>query len=275
MGEFVGRVAALWRYPVKSMLGERRGSLDISSFGVAGDRRYALIDNETGRVATAKLPRLWRRLLQCVAVTEADEVVVTLPDGRTLAVTESAGPLSELLGRLVSVADQRPHGATVERSDPDEVLARGIDVETEFALLEIGQGAPGSAFVDHSPVHVITTATLGAIGVGVHEAMRYRPNIVIETPDECPPFVENDWLGTDLGVGAVALRATMPTPRCSVPTLEHGALGRSPRSVRHVAEHNRVEVPGFGVLPCAGVYAAVRTEGTVNEGDEVRLTRPT
>ena len=266
----VGRVTALRRYPVKSMLGERCASLRIGPLGVEGDRRYAFIDEETGRVATAKHPRLWSRLLQCAAATDGDGVVVTLPDGRTVPVAESAEALSELLGRRVRLADERSSGAVLERADPLEVLAHGIEAELDPVLLELAQGTPGGAFVDHSPVHVITTATLEAVGVGENEALRYRPNIVIETPDDCLPFVENDWVGAELRVGDVVLRGTFPTPRCSVPTLEHGSLSRSPRSVRRVLEHNRVEVPGFGTLPCAGLYAEVLTGGTVNEGDAVR-----
>ncbi|KWX66415.1 MOSC domain-containing protein [Mycobacterium sp. NAZ190054] len=271
--DVVGRVATLRRYPVKSMLGERCGSLDVTPLGVAGDRRYAFTDDETGRVATAKNPRLWRRLLQCSAVTGDDGVVVTLPDGRSVPVGESAGPVSELVGRRVHLADERSAGATVERSDPIEVLTHGLDAEIEAALLEIAQGTPGGAFVDHSPVHLITTATLDAVGLDPAEAVRYRPNIVIETPDGFAPFTENEWVGATIRLGDVEMRGTMPTPRCSVPTLEHGSLPRSPQSVRHVLEHNRVDAPGFGVLPCAGLYAEVVTGGTIAEGAVVGLAR--
>ncbi|WP_422743360.1 MOSC domain-containing protein [Mycobacterium sp. WMMD1722] len=267
-----GRVSTLRRYPVKSMLGETCASLDVTPLGVAGDRRYAFIDDETGRVATAKNPRLWRRLLQCSAATEADGVMVTLPGGRTVPVGESAPWLSKLVGRSVLLADERSAGAVVERSDPIDVLTHGLDAEIEAALLEIAQGTPGGAFVDHSPVHLITTATLDAIGLGEGEALRYRPNVVIQTPRDCPPFVENDWVGADVHLGEVVLRATMPTPRCSVPTLEHGPLARSPQSVRYVLEHNRVEVPDFGgPLPCAGVYAQVVSGGTIRADDTVRI----
>lgn len=269
--EVTGRVAALRRYPVKSMLGELCDSLEVTVLGVGGDRRYAYIDDETGRVATAKNPRLWRVLLQCSATTGVDGVQVTLPDGRTVPVGESAGPVSELVGRSVHLADERSAGATVERSDPIDVLTHGLDAEIEAALLEIAQGTPGGAFVDDSPVHLITTATLDAIGLDPEEAVRYRPNLVIETPAGTPPFIENDWVDATIRVGEVELRGTMPTPRCSVPTLEHGALGRSPQSVRYPLEHNRVEAGDFGLNPCAGLYASVVTGGTIGGGDEVRI----
>ena len=267
----VGRVTALWRYPVKSMLGERCDSIKIGPVGVAGDRQFALIDDETGRVATAKHPRRWSALLQCAAATGDDGVVITLPDGREVPVAEAAGPLSELLGRTVHLADERIAGIVLERSDPLEVLAHGIDAEFDPVLLELGQAAPGGAFVGHSPVHLLTSATLDAIGVGLVEALRYRPNVVIEMADGSGPFVENDWLGAEIRLGEAVLRGTRPTSRCAVPTLKHGDTERLPDAVRYLIEHNRVEVPGFGTLPCAGLYAEVVAVGSVRTGDEVHV----
>ncbi|WP_326549011.1 MOSC domain-containing protein [Mycolicibacterium sp. ND9-15] len=253
------------------MLGEQCDSIRIGPLGVDGDRRYAVIDEATGRVATAKHPRLWRALLQCASATGDDGVVVTLPDDREVAVIEAGGPLSDLLGRAVRLTDERVAGAVLERSDPLEVLARGIDAEFDPVLLELGQGAPGGAFVDHSPVHLISTATLDAIGVDRAEAIRYRPNVVIETADGTAPFLENDWVGAEIHVGQAVLRGTFPTPRCAVPTLEHGAMQRRPDAVRYLLEHNRAEVPDSGALPCAGLYAEVVTAGAVGTGDEVRI----
>lgn len=266
-----GRVAALFRYPVKSMLGETCATVEVTPLGVGGDRRYAFIDNRSGRVATAKNPRLWRGLLQCSAATGPGGVTVTLPAARPVPIAEAAAPLSELLGRPVHLAEERAAGAVVERSDPVDVLAHGLDADIEAELLEIAEGTPGGAFVDHSPVHLVTTATLDAVGLGTAEALRYRPNIVIETPPGCPPFIENDWVGHTIGFGpdGIELRATLPTPRCSVPTLQHGEVGRSPHSVRYLLEHNRVEAAGFGVLPCAGLYAEVLTGGVLRAGDAV------
>jgi uncharacterized protein YcbX len=263
-----GLVGSLHRYPVKSLLGETAAALDLDRHGVVGDRAHALIDPTTGRVATAKQPRWWRLLLRCQAVTTDDGVVVRLPDGRQFGVGSVDDELSQLLGRPVVMADRRSDGATIERPDPERVLSEGLDADIEPAELEIAQGAPGGRFVDHSPLHLITTATLAEIGV---EALRYRPNIVVATPEGCPPFVENTWIGRTLRIGTVLLHTTLPTPRCSVPTLEHGDRGREPRALRVPADRNRVEVPGFGVLPCAGLYADVLEPGAVRTGDEVEV----
>jgi uncharacterized protein len=263
----VGTAVALRRYPVKSMLGEDLDEAELGAAGVDGDRALALIDPTTGRVATAKHPRLWRALLQCSAARNGAGVRITLPDGRTVAADDADRALSDALGREVRLAAARPAGAEVERPDPEDVLEHGVEAEVPFATLEIAQGTPGGTFVDYAPVHLITTATVDHIGA---EALRYRPNVVVATPGG-RPFAENDWVGREIAVGDVVLRGTLPTPRCSVPTLEHGDLPRSPQAVRTVLAENRVDVPGFGVLPCAGVYAEVLEGGPVRVGDAVAL----
>lgn len=268
MAAVCGVVSALHRYPVKSMLGEDAARLEIDTHGVVDDRALALIDIATGRVATAKQPRWWRSLLRCSAVIADGAVRVRLPNGQWRNADDVDDALSALLGRPVAMADQRQDGAIVERPDPERVLSEGLDADIDPAELEIAQGAPGGRFVDHSPLHLITTATLDEIGV---EALRYRPNIVIATPADCPPFVENNWIGRRLRIGPVLLEATLPTPRCSVPTLEHGDSGRELRALRIPADRNRVEVEGFGVLPCAGFYAGVIRPGILHTGDDVEL----
>jgi uncharacterized protein YcbX len=77
------RVAALWRYPVKSMLGERVAAAEVTDLGLAGDRRWAVLDRETGKVASAKLPRLWRALPACAVTSDGAGVRITTPDGAT------------------------------------------------------------------------------------------------------------------------------------------------------------------------------------------------
>ncbi|MDD7939227.1 MOSC domain-containing protein [Actinomycetospora lutea] len=269
------QITALWRYPVKSMLGEPLEGSRVDAGGLEGDRALALLDDETGTVATAKHPRRWRELLRYAAVTEDGQIRITSPAGWTRDALDPwvAGALADELGRPVRVAPQRPAGAEVERPDPEDVLDQGVEAEVAAPTLEIAQGTTGGSFVDHSPVHLITTATLDAIGT---EYRRYRPNVVIETPEGTPPWVENTWMGRELTLTAadgttVTLEVSLPTPRCSVPTLEHGTLPRAPHAVREPMRANRVEVPGFGVLPCAGAYAQVTSGGTLRVGDTVTL----
>lgn len=268
------RIATMWRYPVKSMLGEPLAAAHLDAAGVERDRGLALIDATTGLVATAKHPRLWRELLQFSAAVDGDEVVINAPAGWTAA-SRSPGiddRLSAALGRPVRLAAERPDAATVERPDPEDVLAHGVEAEVAAPTTRIGAGSPGATFVDHSPVHVVTSATLDGIGV---DQVRYRPNLVVETAPGTDAFVENGWVGRELHIGAeVVLRVTLPTPRCSVPTLEHGLLGRAPDAVRTPMRENRIDVPGFGKLPCAGCYAVVVRPGTVRVGDVVTVDHP-
>jgi uncharacterized protein YcbX len=258
----------LRRYPVKSMLGETVQSLDVDERGAAGDRRLAVIDVETGRVATAKHPRLWRQLLRFAASGDPGAVRIGLPGGRHVAVGEQGVDelLSGLLGRQVRLASERADGAQVERPDPEDVLEHGVDAELEYATLEISQGAPGRTFVDYAPLHLITTATVEHIGT---EAVRYRPNLVVRTRHGYPAYAENDWVGRELRVGGVRLRGILPTPRCAVPTLEHGELPRATHAVRTPMAENRIEVPDFGRLPCAGVYLEVIEPGSIRVGDSI------
>ena len=264
------QVTTLRRYPVKSMLGEDVPELVVDESGAAGDRAMAVIDTATGRIATAKQPRLWRRLLQCSATGEPGRVQVTLPDGRTTAAgSDDAGRLlSELLERDVRLAGQRPDGAEMERADPEDVLARGIDAASNYVTGPVATATPGASFVDYAPLHLITTATLDRLDT---EAVRYRPNLIVATPPEFPPYGENDWVGKELSIGGVRLSAITATPRCAVPTLEHGDLPRSSEAVRRLMAENRVDVaiPGRGALPCAGVYLTVLQDGTISTGDRL------
>lgn len=266
------QITTIWRYPVKSMLGEQIREVGLAPGGVAYDRVFALIDSMTGKVATAKHPRLWKDLLKFSATVADSRVVITSPSGWSVDADDPMVDelLSSALERPVHVSSERPHGATVERPAPEDVLEQGVEAEVSAATLEIGQGTPGSTFVDYAPVHLITTATLNEIGT---EYIRYRPNLVLETPPGTSPYVENDWIGRELhfGAGAVVLRMVLPTPRCSVPVLEHGPLPRAPHAVRTLLTANRVDVPGFGVLPCAGGYAEVVQEGVVRVGDAVTI----
>ncbi|MEJ3657720.1 MOSC N-terminal beta barrel domain-containing protein [Actinomycetes bacterium KLBMP 9759] len=266
----MGEVGALRRYPVKSMLGEDLAAVRVAEGGLDGDRALALIDTSSGRIATAKHPRLWRRLLQ-LSATRGDDgsVSITLPDGTAV---DAAGArvsevLSEVLGRPVRLAAERPDGASVERPAPEDVIESGVEAKVPYATVEIALGTPGGTFVDHSPVHLITTATVEHIGT---EAVRYRPNVVVATPPG-PPFAENGWRGREVTIGEVRLRVTVPTPRCSVPTLEHGELPRALHAVRTPLAENRIDVLGTGAMPCAGVYAEVVSSGTIHTGDPVLL----
>lgn len=273
----IGHVERLTRFPVKSMLGETCETLSLSARGVEGDRAFALIDAASGKVASAKRPKLWKRLLTCSARTgDQAEVEIAFPDGLTRNASDPGinEALSLLTGRPVRLTREPPMAAQVDRSHPDAQLAEGVDADVGSDILVLGAAAPQGSFLDYAPVHVLTTATLDGLADdqpgGAIEADRFRPNILIRSLDGAPRFPENDWLGGLLRIGSeVQIRIVLQTPRCAIPMLAHGALPERPDAVRRPAERNRIEIPGFGLQPCAGAYADVLRGGAVRNGDPV------
>jgi len=276
----LGTVARLRRYPVKSMLGEDVEGSDVTLAGLARDRRLALVSLRTGKVASAKYPRLWRHLLALSAAAPddaGDAVLITLPDGKTVWSTDAHIDeiLSGLLNEPVVLTATPPAGASLDRAVPEAVLRAGVTAQVPAEIIEIGAGAPPGTFVDFAPVHLLTTSTLDRVaGLSPHgraDPERYRPNIVIRT--EAEGFTENDWLERALRIGdELVLRVITRTPRCAVPTLAHGGLPRDTDALRVLARHNRI--PPLETLdpePCAGVYAEVLSPGRVRVGDPVRL----
>ncbi len=279
----IGTVARLRRYPVKSMLGEDLDAGDVTFSGLDHDRRLAVVSRRTGKVASAKYPRLWRDLLTLSAAADQPAagdgagVRITLPDGAAIRSTDADvdAVLSALLSEPVTLTATPPPGASLDRAVPDAVLRDGVTAEVPAEIIEIGAGAPPGTFVDFAALHLITTATLDRIAGlsprGVADPERYRPNAVIRT--DAPGFAENDWLDRYLAVGEdLILRVIARTPRCAVPTLAHGPLPRDTDALRVLARHNRLApVADADPEPCAGVYAEVLNPGRIQLGDGVFL----
>jgi hypothetical protein len=277
----IGTVAALRRYPVKSMLGEDVDASDVTFTGLSGDRRLAVLSRTTGKIASAKLPRRWRDLLTVSATADegaADGAVrITLPEGKSVW---SSDPdvdalLSDLLDEPVTLTATPPPGAALDRAVPEAVLREGVEAQVPAELMEIGGGGPPGTFVDFAPLHLLTTSTLDRIAElspqGRADLERYRPNIVVRTT--APGFAENGWLERILRIGdELIVRVIARTPRCAVPVLAHRDLPRDPDALRILARHNRVEpADSLDPEPCAGVYAQVLRTGRIRTGDAVRL----
>jgi len=276
-------VARLRRYPVKSMLGEDMNAVMVGRHGLAGDRRLAVVSRTTGKIASAKHPRLWRDLLTLSAAgdpaagTATAAVSITLPGGKTIWSTyaDVDEVLSALLGEPVMLTAVPPLGASLDRAVPEAVLRKGVAAEVPVEIMEIGGGGPPGTFVDFAPVHLLTTSTLDRVAeLSPHRNAhpeRYRPNIVIRTT--APGFTENDWLGQSLRIGdELVLGVIARTPRCAVPTLAHGGLPRDVEALRVLTRHNRVQpLESADPEPCAGVYAEVLAPGRIQRGDPVRL----
>jgi uncharacterized protein YcbX len=287
-------VSELWRYPVKSMLGERRDTSAVTATGVAGDRAYAVLDRSDGKVASAKNPRKWRALLTCqaefleepVAGESPPPVRITLPDG-TVVTSDDPGVhavLSEFVGREVTLADAAPEGSTFEETWPDiEGLAptefidstrvRSDDGEA-VSDLALGLAAAPGTFFDLAPIHLVTSSSLDELTRlqpnSRFVSQRFRPNVVIDAPSS--GFVENDWVGVTLRLGAkAAVSVMMPTMRCVMTTLAQGDLPDDRAILRTASEHNRVEISGLGRWACVGAYASVLTPGSIGVGDAIEV----
>lgn len=265
-----GSVIQLWRYPVKSMAGETIPVAQIApGRGIAGDRAFAVIDQETGAVASAKHPRKWGGLLQCKATTVGDRVRVELPDGTSLdpSASDAEQRLSALFGRALRVSATPPRQATYEEYD-------AADRSAKTGPLAVGAGA--GTFFDFAPIHLVTTATLARLRELVPdsrvEPARFRPNLVVDTGD-APGFVENEWNGRVIAVGSeVRLCVVFTCPRCVMTTLPQEGLPADPAVLRTAAEHNEQWFPLLGKkLPTVGMYATVVRGGMIRTGDAVRL----
>jgi uncharacterized protein YcbX len=281
--EPIGSVASLWRYPVKSMMGEELNAAWVTERGLLGDRAYAVVDNSDGKVASAKNPRKWPRMFEFRAAfvdtaqpgTEMPAVRITLPDG-TVVTSDEADlhrSLSDVLGREVTLeAAERGQHEVVESSFPNPWVPRaeeywpdmeGLDYRdtvTDFDL-------PGGTFFDCAVLHVLTTATIDRLRElypqGRFEVRRFRPNVVVATSDSVPDFGEDAWVGRTVQVGdRVRLSITEPCPRCVMTTLAQGDLPKDAGILRTAAQHNGVNV---------GLYASVIRGGHIRRGDAIRL----
>jgi uncharacterized protein YcbX len=276
-----GAVIELWRYPVKSMMGEELTTVRLSERGLVGDRAFALVDGADGKVATAKNPRKWPTLFAFRASLDASSIGragrgslrITLPDGTVL--TNEMGNVSEALssalGRKVTLAsiDPTSNGAPSSQSAPaaqseeywpDMEGLDHRDMVTDFAL-------PAGTFFDCATVHLLTTATLDrlrdAYPQGRFEVRRFRPNIVVRPEGNGHTFVEDSWIGRTLAIGdEVRLNITGPCGRCVMTTLAQDELPNDAGILRTAVQSHGANV---------GVYASVVRGGTIRQGDRVTL----
>jgi uncharacterized protein YcbX len=284
------RLVEIRRCPVKSMQGEmpREAALDVT--GVIGDRVYALVDTETGALASAKDPRRWAGLLGFSAEFAGEPgpgrpVTITLPAGERVSSTDADvdARLSAAAGRAVSLSGTPSAGAAYDEVWPDIEGLAPAEFVTSLGSGQTSDGervssnpiamlAPGT-FQDVAPVTVLTTASLRAARrlhpEGDWDPRRFRMTMLVETDGD--GFVENDWIGRILTVGGVRLSVFAPTPRCVMTTLAQPGLPGDREVLKTVARHNRAEFPGVGMFACLGVYAAVESAGTVRAGDDVAL----
>ncbi|WP_436771757.1 MOSC domain-containing protein [Yinghuangia sp. YIM S09857] len=290
------RVSALWRYPVKSMIGEPLELARLDPDGVRGDRIWAVRDEDGDFIADARrnpvLLGLHPRYLRPVSAADpVPPVEITLPDGSVISSTDAAvhGELSRVLGRPASLRSRRPASdeAYYRRLPPEDgdwvrFLEElfGVDKGAEVPDLNLfpdalwtNQTMPGTHY-DAFPVHVLTDRSLESLrklspGSDV-DVRRFRPNVFVAVPDGIEgDFPERAWTGLDLHIGTAVLRVEGECPRCVMIShpLPHADLAADRALLRTV--HART---GHNV----GMYASVVRPGVFGVDDvvEVRAAEP-
>jgi uncharacterized protein YcbX len=236
-GRVVGRVVGLWRYLVKSMAPESLQQVDVSWHGLAGDRRWAFLDDR--RVASGfpwrtlrERPGLarYRPSFRVPARPDRSPIVVATPSGDVLEITDPA--LAAELGGDVRAVKQD----------------RGI--------------------FDTLPLSLITTQTIAALSELVGDELaveRFRPNVLVEGQGEAA-FAEDTWVGSVLSIGGMRTRIDGRDKRCVVVNVDPATGQRDPRILRTVVQERRARL---------GVYGSTVQPGPIAVGDPVLLTATT
>jgi uncharacterized protein len=284
----VGRIAEIWRYPVKSMAGGQLESALLGGLGIPGDRGWALRDEQAREIRGAKkFPLLMRcaaRYLEEPNGGAVPPAEITFPDGSTARSDrpEASARLSELLGRKVTLWPRRPaddleHYRRRLPEDPGnlegelrEMFGRTKDEPlpdlTIFPRELMEYTSPLGTYFDAFPIHLVTTAWLGELGrrnpSASFDRRRFRPNLLIEPVGDGSGFLELDWQGKRLQIGGATLAVTVPCVRCVMTTQETGDLPKDPAVLRTIVREADQNV---------GIYANVAASGAIRVGDAVEL----
>jgi uncharacterized protein YcbX len=295
----VATVTELWRFPVKSMGGNRVDELGFDRRGAHADRLWAVRDVENGITASArKIPALLGFSARYVTEPGPDagpgnapEVVITFPDGGECSSADPAvhGRIAEVVGRDVRLvalpprADTSQHRLSVRQSmanfSADEVRRDfGLDesealpdtsVFTTKQLLTVARFAtPPGTFVDLGPVHLMSSTSLASLspdGDAPYDVRRFRPNVLVDVRHPDSDFPEAAWVGADVEIGSATMRVTIPTIRCVVPTRPQPDLPLDRQLTRRLATRTDRFL---------GVYADVTRAGALRVGDVVSVRPP-
>jgi len=274
----VGIVAALWRYPVKSMLGEQIAELEVTNHGALGDRAWAMRELATGRIVSGKK---FAAMFKFRAFYDEPPVAgrfaavgIHMPDGSMIHAADPGASemISAALGSRVKL--ERCESITRERA--------GIDPKTVFADVPVEQVIPGltaetmppdfglspGSFFDSAPMHILASGTLRHLakltgGASIFDPRRFRPTIFVDTGLSDDRFVEDEWEGKTIRVGdrlkIVEPRAAL---RCVMTTHPQDDLPRDFAILRTPAQHHRANV---------GVFAQIGAPGVIRLGDPVFL----
>jgi uncharacterized protein YcbX len=208
-----GSVVGLWRYPVKSMMGEEVNSAEVTERGLVGDRQFAVVDAATGKVAGAKNPRKWGNFFDFRAAY-----------------------------------DEPPQANSKLPADME-----GLDHRDTVTEWELPAGTFFDLAVIHVLTTATIDRLRALYPDGRVEVRRFRPNIVVATGPDAQGFVENDWIDHTAAIGdEIRLRVTGPCPRCVMITLPQGDLPKDAGILRTAAQHNQANVGVYADVIAGG-----------------------
>lgn len=264
---------------MKSMIGVTADSVSLSTLGIVGDRHWAIRDNERGGIRGAKKIGELMQFSARPAANVSSSVIITLPNGEEVRSDDAQvdAVLSAALGRSVSL-ESLPTDGDLEHfrrgpSDSTDVMAelRGIFGRTEDELLpdfsafppEVSEfESPPGTHHDCWPLLVMSTSALEAMQKALPDSvvdiLRFRPSIVIETPNETghPEFL---WKGHTGQLGSAVVEFLDPCPRCIMITRRiNDSIPEDRAILRHVVRD---------LDQAVGVYARIVSPGKVSVGD--------
>jgi uncharacterized protein YcbX len=235
------QVSELWRYPVKSMQGERLESATIDELGIQGDRGWALFDTETNLALTA---RRQPELLFGAAALVDGRPAITLPDG-TVGADDAA--LSAWLGREVQL---RPANSGVSGT-----------FETQADENETGDwfqwSGPEGSFHDSGKARV---SLVTADHFRDWDQRRFRINVILAGSGDV------ELVGSQVQVGSVALDVLTRVDRCVMTTRPQPSHGGQPALERDLDVLRTISREDENAL---GIGCVVITGGTISVGDAV------
>lgn len=287
------RVAEIWRYPVKSMGGERIESTEVGPRGIPLDRGWAVRDEQAGVIRSARyIPRLLLCSARYLPGTDAGlvpHVEITLPDGATVCsdAPDVERRLSAAVGRSVSLLSLKPESEIEHLRLGPKAMVTG-DLQSEMRLLfglnddeplpdlsgippkllrELGElAAPRGTYFDAFPIDLLTTSSLryfrGQLPADVEiDVRRFRPNFLIDDDGASDTMREREWVGRAVRIGQAELDVVMECPRCTIIAAgQQGGIARDSRITRTIVRTMR---------QCISVYCNVRSPGRVAVGDEL------
>ncbi len=257
-------VAALWRYPVKSLQGIPSASLSIGPRGVRGDRRYALVDVATDHILSAKSRS--DLLLASVSETAEGAVVLALPDGQSIHADDPAinDVLSAWIGRPVALTEANTSNEPLTYDERSRSYEMTFEPENDDAE-PVPIPSPTGTFLDLAAVHVLTTGSIARCREArpgtAWDVRRFRPNVLVDL--DGAGFPEDAWVGHRVRIGDAEISVDQRTVRCAMP------LRAQPDGLdRDVGVFRTMNALHDNHL---GVYCSVIEPGSVKAGDAVEL----